>query len=249
MCEEFDAYGALPHLVDKYQRLDYEMACALRAAANSVRRADFGYQRSPELVRAGRTVTMWRFIIQSITAGWEYTDCIHSLAQLFHLTESEYVGVSLAYANAQLANARRIQREVMRNDSDKRQHWLEEIADAIALDNPGSDKEAILRQMISRSRAIATHHRKLSNIYKPNGGAIKLIKIPRHTWYYDPRVDELYQFDDGVFYAHPSIGGLAPDDSRVFEKYFEVKKPPNHIYRGKQAALLSVAALHAFPRI
>ena len=177
MCEEFDAYGALPHLVDKYQRLDYEMACALRAAANSVRRADFGYQRSPELVRAGRTVTMWRFIIQSITAGWEYTDRIHSLAQLFHLTESEYVGVSLAYANAQLANARRIQREVMRNDSNKRQHWLEEIADAIALDNPGSDKEAILRQMISRSRAIATH-RKLSNIYEPNDGAIKLTKIP-----------------------------------------------------------------------
>ena len=62
MCDEFSAHGALPDLVDKYQRLDYEMVCALRAAAKSVGRADFGYQRSPELVRAGRLISIWRFI-------------------------------------------------------------------------------------------------------------------------------------------------------------------------------------------
>jgi hypothetical protein len=229
LCEEFEANGALPHLVDKYQSLDYEMACALRAAAKSVGRADFGYQRSPDLVRAGRAITMWRFIIQCISAKWDYTDRIHSLAQFLGLPESEHVDISLKHAHSQLATARRVQREVMRNDSDKRQHWLEEIADAIALDNPDSDKEAILRQMISRSRATATH-RKLSNIYKPHGGAIKLTKVPHHDWYYDPRIDELYHFDDGVFYAHPSVGWLAPDDERIFETYFEVKKPPDHIY-------------------
>jgi hypothetical protein len=117
----------------------------------------------------------------------------------------------------------------MKDDSDKRQHWLEQIADELALDNPNSDKETILRQMIARSRATATH-RKLTNIYKPHGGAIRLTKIPHHTWYYDPRIDELYKFDEGVFYAYPSIGGLAPDDSRVFETHFEIKKPPAHIY-------------------
>ena len=44
MCEEYEIYGALPYLVEKYQSLDYEMVCAPRAAANVVGRADFGYQ-------------------------------------------------------------------------------------------------------------------------------------------------------------------------------------------------------------
>ena len=57
-----------------------------------------------------------------------------------------------------------------------------------------------------------------------------MTKIPQHEWYYDPAVDELYQSYDGVFRAYPSIGGLSPDDQRIFESYFEFKKPPNHIY-------------------
>ena len=98
MCNDFEAYGALPCHIANYQQLDYEMVCALRAAANFVGRTDFGYQRSPELVRAGRAITLWRFIIQSIRAGYEYTDRVHSLAKLFGLLKHFYVGVSLHHA-------------------------------------------------------------------------------------------------------------------------------------------------------
>jgi hypothetical protein len=229
MTEEFDELGAIPLLVDKYQRLDYEMVCAFKAAANSVGRPDFGYQRSPDLVKAGRTISLWRFILQSISAGYRYSQKIHDLAEHLELMPNEYMDVSEKYARKQLATARRIQKQVFKEESDRRQNWLEELADEIAMSNPNSNKEAVLRQMINQSRTTAIH-RKLSTFFKPNDGAIKMTKIPQREWYYDSEVDELYQFHDGVFRAYPSVGALCPDDQRVFESHFEFKKPPNHIY-------------------
>ena len=102
---------------------------------------------------------MWRFIIQSIRAGYEYTDRVHSLAKLFGLFEHEYVGVSLHHARTQLTIARRIQKQVFKDESEKHQNWLEELANEMAMYNPGSSAETMLQQMILRSRATARHHK------------------------------------------------------------------------------------------
>ena len=68
MCDDFATFRAIPDLVKTYQSLDYEMVCALWAAANHVGRADIGYQRFPELFQAGCMISLWQFILQSLTA-------------------------------------------------------------------------------------------------------------------------------------------------------------------------------------
>jgi hypothetical protein len=232
LTDDLATHGALPDLVEQYQRLDYEMVCALQAAASSVAKYDQGYQRSPALVDAGRTISFWRFIMQCIRSNIPYTQRIHNLAQYLEIEPNEYENVSMAFARKQLYITQQNQRDAIQSDSSNRQKWLEALADEIALDNPNTTKEAALRQMISVSSSKALN-RTLTNIYKPGGGAIKMTKVPSAEWYYDQPNDELYHFDfdDGVFQAHPLIEGLLDDDSRVFEVEFEIKKPPSNIYR------------------
>ena len=113
MAKAFMKNGSSEQLIDTYLGLDYEMVCALRGAANHVGRADFGYQYSPELVAAGRKVTMWLFIHSCLRNKMPYTDRVYGLIELFQLAENEYSGISVTQARQQIAIARREQKEIL----------------------------------------------------------------------------------------------------------------------------------------
>jgi hypothetical protein len=47
-------------------------------------------------------------------------------------------------------------------------------------------------------------NRKLTAITKGPRGALKMIQVPNHDWFYSESTRELYHYHNGVFEAHPA---------------------------------------------
>ena len=95
--------GEMMQLVARYQKLDYEIKCSIISAANSVGRTDFGYQRSPDLVTAGRFVRLWKMIISCKRRKKKYGEQIYKLADELECRYSEFEFITYSGARAKLS--------------------------------------------------------------------------------------------------------------------------------------------------
>ena len=83
-----------------------------------------------------------------------------------------------------------------------------------------------MNRMIITAKTNAIN-RKLTAITKGPRGILDRIQIQTHEWFYSPKYDELYHFDEGVFEAYPSRGDnsffthhtlkVLPDDAELVE--------------------------------
>ena len=58
----FEQTGETEELNKQYNKLDYELKCSIKGAVKKVVRANFGYYRSPALIKAGKNVLVWKVI-------------------------------------------------------------------------------------------------------------------------------------------------------------------------------------------
>ena len=69
------------------------------------------------------------------------------------------------------------------------------------MEDPIGSFESVLKQMINAAKTLQMN-RKLKRILKPEYRPITYIEIPNEKWYHSAEDDEIYEFDDGLFYAH-----------------------------------------------
>ena len=188
-------------LIDRYQRLDYEIKCSIIAAANSVGRTDFGYQRSPDLVNAGRFYRLWKMISSCKRRKKEYSEQVYRLADELKFKYSEFELLTYKEIRAKVREAAIHKRATQKADSDKRAQWLEKLALEATIDDPLKDWKQILEQMITAAKQKGMQ-RKLTSIFRPERSSLSDIEVPNDTWYYDPKSNELFEFDKGLFRAH-----------------------------------------------
>ena len=62
LAKELKEEGDNQSLVEKYNKLEYDLNCLIKGAVKKVERANFGYYRSPALTTAGRRVLVWKAI-------------------------------------------------------------------------------------------------------------------------------------------------------------------------------------------
>ena len=126
--------GPTPELVEKYQKLDYEFVCAIRAAGNKVCRKDFGYQSSDELIKAGRLVRLHRSILSChLNNIGFYPPAVVYLAEELEYDLPFYDYVTISQARKNITGAIKAKREIHKEDGEYRAKSLERRAEAIEM--------------------------------------------------------------------------------------------------------------------
>ncbi|KAL7549105.1 hypothetical protein ACHAWF_014298, partial [Thalassiosira exigua] len=213
-------------LVKRYHVLDDRIRRNMIEAADSVGRTDFGYQRSHELVQAGRLITFWKTVCSCMRRGSGFTDRLHQLGLNLGIDKQEYMSISQKKARNMAHRARTVKKEIHKRDGEARAEWLEEHAKAHAEDDPhGTDWKTILARMISAAKQKIMQKR-ITRIFKPAHVPLDYIQIPVGKWFYDRANDEVYEFDQGLFRAHPRLRGGA---DLTYSKAYSLKTMPDNV--------------------
>jgi hypothetical protein len=206
--------------IQAYQALDAEIVEAIRAAAASVGRKNFGYQQSPALCDAGAAIRMHKAIFSCVRRGTEFTSKIMELAERIKYTLPDRNSISHKAAQRNVSTAWRAKRQIELEDAEYRASWLEELAAERAAESGGKpDKE--LERMIKAAKTSGVFKR-LRSVLKPEWSSLDYIEIPNEKWYLHPNGNELYQFDNGIFVAHGQL------EDTIFAPFGTIKVLPDH---------------------
>jgi hypothetical protein len=130
----------------RYQSLDNEIVTAIKATAKSVGRKNFGYQRSPELVKAGQEIILHKAISSCVHRNKAYSTKVIDLAERlkYELMPIEKMTRKLAMIH---------KHGVEKTDGEHQMRWLEELATARAEWKEGGDPQRELQKMISQQNS------------------------------------------------------------------------------------------------
>ena len=214
------------NLIDRYHKPDKLIYDTIIDAANSTGKTDFGYQRSPALVQAGRLITFWKAVASGIRRRVTLPERMTRLASHLGIEDDHYQNIPHRIARRKITEARRTKREIHKRDGEERAKWLDEEAKAKATENPtGPDWTVVKKQMIHAAHD-RQMNRKLSGLFRRPHTPLDHILTPSGEWYYDPSADELYHFTDGLFRAHPRRGDRA---NMSFSTDSGLKTPPDDL--------------------
>ncbi|KAL7525121.1 hypothetical protein ACHAWF_001221, partial [Thalassiosira exigua] len=212
-------------LVDRYHKLDKLIYDTIIDTANSTGKTDFGYQRSPALVQAGRLITFWKAVASSIRRRITLPKRMTRLASHLGIDPDHYQNIPHCTAPRKITDARRAKREIHKRDGKERAKWLDGEAQAKANENPtGPDWTVVKKQMIHAAHDRQMNH-KLSGLFRRPHTPLDHILIPSEEWYYDPSANE-FRFTDGLFRAYPRQGDCA---NMSFSPHSGLKTPPDDL--------------------
>ena len=106
------------------------------ASANAVGRKDYGYQRSADLIEAGRRLNLFKGILSCIGGKTTWTKAVTRLAELINTNLEEMENLTYAEARTKTHKAREQLTKVQKEDGENRIKWLEGIAHSNFLENP-----------------------------------------------------------------------------------------------------------------
>ena len=139
-------------LVHRYNVIDKLIAEGMKSSASAVK-PDFGYQRSPELTKAFGRVCLWKAVLSCVTRNVPLTEKVHKLSQRCGITVPPCESLTRKGVLRILSAAQIRKRCVIRDDGEHRAKWLEGLALEASIDNPNSEWESILKQMINAARS------------------------------------------------------------------------------------------------
>ena len=93
--------------------------------------------------------------------------------------------------------------EAQKNSESNRLEWLIMEAKENAVASGDQDWEKRVDKMHSKLKSSAVN-RKLTAVTKGQHGALKMIQVPTHEWFYAEAKRELYRYHKGVFEAYPA---------------------------------------------
>ena len=186
-----------------YNNLYGEFLDIVRGVAKSVGRKKFGYMRSTALMTAGTHFLAMRHLFDCKRRGAPPTKALLRLGVRLSLDIPTLIELPEREIRLQMRRSRQTLWECQKRSESLRSDWLENEARMRATAAGDMDWEKRLRNMRSQITKSAVN-RKLTAITKGQRGALKMILIPTHEWFYSESQKELYRYNDGVFEAFPA---------------------------------------------
>ena len=185
-----------------YNKIYGEFLEIVRGVASSVGRKKFGYMRSTTLITAGSHFLAMRYLLDCKRRGAPPTKALLRLGERLSLDIHSLLELSEREIRLQMRQSRKNLWECQKKSDSLRSDWLENEARMRATAVGDMDWEKRLRKMRSQITKSAVN-RKLTAITKGQRGALKMIQIPTHDWFYSESQRELYHYNSGVFDAFP----------------------------------------------
>ena len=110
-----------------------------------------------------------------------------------------------------------------KTDGEEITKWLEELVHEAALNNPVSDRERLLKQMIT-SAWQKLFQTKLSLIIKGRRQPLDCIKVPAYKWFHIKKLNELYGDEFNV-------ASSVPIEKALSKRHLSIMAPSLKFYQ------------------
>jgi hypothetical protein len=124
---EFERGGATDSLVREYNILDNEIQEHLLEVASARVKRKYGYNRSPDLGKAGMKLNFWKAILSSKQLQRQPSKAALAMAEKLGIEIEDTTPMSRSDARKAVRSARDELREVQYSASEHRQKWLEKM--------------------------------------------------------------------------------------------------------------------------
>ena len=226
LADHFVTHGASDKNIKAYHTLYREFLDLTRACAKKAGKKKFGYMRSLELTKRARTLLAYKQMYDCKIRRAAVSPALRGRLVSLEIDPDQLDSMAIETLRKEIRERRRELWEAQKICETLRREWLIEVAKDRARASADPDWKKKLTQMIKTTQRCATN-RRLTLLTKGTRGILDRIQIPTHDWFYSPRYDELYHYDDGVFEAYPSKGDesffthhtlkVLPDDVELVE--------------------------------
>lgn len=203
LAQDFAQHSATQTNIDRYNNMYTQLLEMIQGVTKQVGKKPIGYMRSRTLTTAGNHVLLSRYLFDCKTRG---TPPMKKLLQLGERLSVDVIAL-LELPEQDLRKLMRSNRnhlwECQKNCASLREEFLELEARKRATAAGDKDWQARVRQMKRKIKTTAMN-RKLTAITKGPQGALKMIQVPTHDWFYSELSNELFHYHKGVFEAFPA---------------------------------------------
>jgi hypothetical protein len=211
LARSFKEHGQTPDNIRIYQQT-YDAFMELAGAhASKIAKRKFGYKRSQELTQRGAQLLLYKHIL----------DCKNQCSPLTPsiLRQAATLGLGVDPETTLSQPSTQIRKEVTRlcqelwttqkTCKEARMEWLNKIAHDQGRAENIPNWETKIKQMLKevQERPI---NKKLTTATKGACRPLNTIQIPTHEGFYSEEQNELYQYKQGNFKAHPPFQKVPP---------------------------------------
>ena len=200
----------------------------MKSSTKSVGRKKFGYPRSCKLTTAGAHFLLFKYANDCRCRCAPPTKKLENLGRRLNINVAKLMDLPREEFRRMVRKSRTSLWEMQKNSEMNRMEWLIINAKAKAAESGDNDWEKRVEKMHNKMQANAVN-RKLTMVTKGQRGALKMIQVPTHEWFYSEAKQELYRYHIGVFEAYPAATEF------LFHTHHTRKVLPN----GVQAVIVS----------
>ena len=203
LAADFAAHGATTLNESKYNKLYGEFLELVKSSTKAEGRKKFGYPRSRKLTTAGARFLLFKYANDCRCRGAPPTKKLENLGRRLDINITELMELPREEFRRLVRKSRKSLWEVQKNSEENRMEWLITDAKAKAAEAGDNDWERRVDKMHKKMQASAVN-RKLTMVTKGQRGALRMIQVPNHEWFYSEDKHELYRYHRGVFEAYPA---------------------------------------------
>ena len=137
-------------MIEKYNKMDYELQCSIKVTVKKVGKANFGYYRLPALTKAGKRVLVWKAIWSCRRRKQPMSKIIKNNIDITELSGKEVAKLTIKHIRIEIRKAVMTLKEIQHEARRLRALWLEEMAMKNAIENGNQDSQRILKTMLRK---------------------------------------------------------------------------------------------------
>ena len=199
----FSTEGASQTNITNYNNMYAQFLEIVHGVTRKVGKRPVGYMRSRTLSTAGNRVLLSKYLLDCKTRGVPPTKKLLKLGERLSIDVHALLELSDRDLRIRMRRDRHHLWDCQKNCASLREEYLELEARQNAIAAGDKDWEARVRKM-KRKIKVTSMNRKLTAVLKGPRGALKMIQVPTHDWFYSESSDELYHYHRGVFEAFPA---------------------------------------------
>lgn len=203
LAADFAGHGSTTINEQKYNKLYGEFLELVKSSTKAVGKKKFGYPRSRKLTTAGARFLLFKYANDCRCRGAPPTKKLEILGRRLNINVTELMELPREEFRRLVRKSRKSLWEMQKNSEENRMEWLITDAKAKAAESGDKDWEKRVDKMHRKMQTSAVN-RKLTMVTKGQRGALKMIQVPTHEWFYSEDKQELYRYHRGVFEAYPA---------------------------------------------
>lgn len=199
----FAEHKASDENIRSYNKLYGQFLEIVNGTSKEIGRKDIGYARSPPLAAAGSLVILFRKVNDCRRRGAPPTKALMAMGERLQVDITELMELESRAFWKRWRKSRELLKERQKESKSLRREWM--MNDVKKKAQAAGDQDWERRLDIAEKKLERNAvNRKLTAITKGPRGALKMIQVPTHDWFYSEAKRELYHYHNGVFEAHPA---------------------------------------------